>query len=56
MHVRKISNVETWPVRNEILRPGLPVSTCHFAEDELQDAVHFGAYEAERLTGVVSAF
>lgn len=54
--VRKISNVETWAVRGEILRPGKPLSACQFAEDRLAAAVHFSAYEADRQTGVVSAY
>jgi len=56
MSVRKVSHQDTWAVRNEILRPGLPVSTCQFAEDQLQGAVHFSFYDMGQQTGVVSAY
>jgi len=56
MNVRKVTNTDTWPIRNEVLRPGLPVSSCHFAEDKLPDAVHFSSFAGRQQTGVVSAY
>ena len=56
MNVKRISVEQTWPIRNEILRPGLPVSTCQFEEDKLSGATHFGSYLENDLTGIVSVY
>ncbi len=56
MNVCRISVEETWPVRNEILRPGLPLATCQFEEDSLPGATHFGSFAENELTGIVSVY
>lgn len=56
MNVKRISVEQTWPIRNEILRPGLPLESCQFEEDELADAMHFGSYLENELTGIVSVY
>ena len=56
MIVKKVSDQDTWAIRGEILRPGKPLSTCQFEEDQLAEAVHFTSVDANRQTGVVSAY
>lgn len=56
MNVRKISVEQTWPIRNKILRPGLPLASCQFEEDCLSSATHFGCFLADEMTGIVSVY
>jgi len=56
MKVKRISVEQTWPIRNEILRPGLPLEMCQFEEDKLPGATHFGSYLENDLTGIISAY
>lgn|SRR5690606_1125687 len=54
VQVRQISASETIPVRQPVLRKGLPVETCFFDGDELSTTVHFGVFEDENLVGVAT--
>lgn len=57
MNIREISSAETLPLRNEVLRPGKPVSECIFEGDDEPDTHHFAAIDnAGHIQGVVSAF
>ncbi len=52
--VRPVSTEETYPLRLKILRPGRPLNTAQFAEDER--ATHFGCFVSENLIGVATLF
>lgn len=52
--MREISAEETWPIRHEILRPGLPAETARFEGDHAPTTRHWGAFLGERLVGVAS--
>jgi GNAT superfamily N-acetyltransferase len=54
--IKKISAESTFSVRNPVLRPNLPVETCHFEGDNLPSTSHFGFFVAEKVTGIVSVF
>ena len=56
MEIKKIKAKDTYPVRNEVLRKGLPVETCHFNGDENTDTTHFGFYIENNLIGIISIF
>lgn len=60
MNIRSIKAEQTYALRQEILRPGLPLDACKFPEDHDQFTVHFGAYETEKsvskVLGIVSLF
>ena len=54
IHVRLIRAEETWPIRHEILRPGLPAETAHFDGDHAPVTRHWGAFLEGALVGVAS--
>lgn len=57
MRVVQVSAEQTLPLRNEVLRPGKPVSTCLFDGDERALTRHFGALDdQEQIVGIVSIF
>ena len=56
MEIKKISSLETYPVRHEVLRKGKPIETCQFKGDDDENTVHFGLYQNERLIGIISIF
>jgi predicted GNAT family N-acyltransferase len=52
--VKKVSASATYTVRNKVLRPGRPVSECHFSGDDEKDSFHLGVFKNEKLIGVAS--
>jgi GNAT superfamily N-acetyltransferase len=52
--VRLISAEVTWPIRHEILRPGLPPETARFDGDHAPDTRHWGASVDGKWVGVAS--
>jgi GNAT superfamily N-acetyltransferase len=54
IEVRFINGEETWPIRHEILRPGLPAETARFEGDHAPGTRHWGAYLDGELMGVAS--
>jgi GNAT superfamily N-acetyltransferase len=54
--VRLITAAETIPIRWPVLRAGLPREAAVFEGDEAPDALHFGAFRGDELTGVVSIY
>ena len=54
--VKKISALETYNVRQEVLRKGKPIETCYFEGDNLATTTHFGLFEDEKIIGVVSVY
>lgn len=53
MEIREISTEQTYPLRQKILRPGMPVSACQYPADS--EAVHFGVFEQGSLRSIVTA-
>lgn len=56
MEIKKISSVETYPVRNEVLRKGKPIETCQFKGDDDENTTHFGLSLENKLIGIISIF
>ncbi len=54
--IKQISSIETYPVRQPVLRPGKPVEECIFTGDDLITTAHFGIYENGSLAGIISVF
>ena len=54
--VKKITALETYTVRQAVLRKGKPIETCHFIGDDLPTTTHFGIFEEEKIIGVVSVY
>ena len=56
MEIKKISSLETYPVRHEVLRKGKPIETCQFKGDDDENTTHFGLYVEDKLVGIISIF
>ena len=56
MDVLRISASDTYEIRNLVLRPGLPVKTCHFDGDKDEQSFHLGAFVEKRLVSVASFY
>lgn len=49
-----ISSSDTYAVRNEVLRPGRPVTECHFSGDTAKGTFHLGIFKKDQIIGVAS--
>ena len=56
MEIKKISSLETYPVRHEVLRKGKPIETCQFKDDDEENTSHFGLLSKDKLVGIISVF
>lgn len=54
--IKEIPALETFSVRQPVLRPGKPIETCHFEGDNLESTKHFGLFSNEKLAGIASLF
>ncbi|TRX38746.1 GNAT family N-acetyltransferase [Flavobacterium sp. ZT3R18] len=55
-NIRKITALDTYPVRQAVLRKGKPLSTCLFDGDDLETTLHFGFFINTELTGIISLY
>lgn len=46
--------MDTYPIRQEILRPGKPLQEVHFQGDRDPSTVHLGAFLEEELLGIAT--
>lgn len=54
--IKEIPSQETYAVRQPVLRQGKPIESCIFEGDDLPTTHHFGLFESENLTGIISLF
>lgn len=55
--IKHISAIETYNVRQPVLRNGKPIESCVFDGDNLDTTFHLGIYDAtDKLIGVCSFF
>jgi GNAT superfamily N-acetyltransferase len=54
--VKKITYLDTFPVRSAVLRQGKPIETCFFLGDDDVKTIHFGLFLENSLIGVASLF
>lgn len=52
--VEEITAEQTRPLRRTILRPGQPPEAAVYPDDAAAGSVHFGAFKAAELVGIVS--
>ncbi len=52
--IRLITTEETYPLRQKILRAGLPLSECQFPGDYHQDAMHAGVVLDDQLVCIAT--
>jgi GNAT superfamily N-acetyltransferase len=51
-----INTSQTYLIRQEVLRKGKPIETCHFDGDTEKNTIHFGFFHHGHIVGVVSVF
>lgn len=56
MIVREIESSDTLSIRNQILRPGRPVTDCVFPGDEEDQNFHLGAFVDGKLVSIASFY
>ena len=56
MKVLRINASDTYEIRNQMLRPGLPIESCHFDGDDDEQTFHLGAFVENKLVSVASFF
>lgn len=56
LRIKTITPQQTHAVRQPVLRPGLPESSCIFPGDELATTTHLGIYDGDKLAGILSLF
>ena len=56
LEIKSISSSETYPIRHEVLRVGRPIESCKFDGDEQTETIHYGAFENNKLVGVISCY
>lgn len=52
--IKKISSLETYPVRHPVLRAGRPLEDCRFDHDDLETTFHLGLFLDNVLIGVAT--
>lgn len=52
--IQAVTARETFPVRHPVLRNGRPLEDCHFSGDELGTTFHLGAFEKDKIIGVIT--
>ncbi len=56
MEVKAISAEDTYNIRQEVLRPGYPIDSCHFDGDHDEQTFHLGAFVDGRLVSIASFY
>lgn len=54
IEIRNITALETYPVRQPVLRAGRPVEDCYFNGDHLETTLHLGAFMDNELVAVAT--
>jgi len=52
--IKSISVEQTYPLRNLVLRPGLPVESCHLDRDKDPQSFHLGFFKDNEIVGIIS--
>jgi GNAT superfamily N-acetyltransferase len=54
--IKKITATKALPIRHQILRKGEPIEKCMYPGDDFESTLHFGLFENEILSGIISVF
>lgn len=55
MEIKRLTAVETYPVRHPVLRPGRPIEDCFFMLDDHPSSLHLGLELGGSIVSVISA-
>lgn len=56
IRVRLAKVVEVYRLRSEVLKPGLPMSSCYYPEDDFDGVFHLVAEKDEGIIGIASFY
>ena len=56
IRIRLAEVEEVYPMRNEVLRPGQPISSCHYLEDDFDGVFHLVAEKDGDIVGIASFY
>ena len=56
LKILRVNTVDTFPIRNLILRPGKAIKKCQFTGDEHELTFHLGGFEEGKLVSVASFY
>lgn len=56
MIVKQIDAKDTYNIRQQVLRAGLPIETCYFDYDNDEYTFHLGAYVNDHLASIASFY
>lgn len=56
MKFKLLASRETLQLRQKVLRPGKPIESCYFENDNIESTQHLGAFFENELVGIISLF
>jgi predicted GNAT family N-acyltransferase len=56
MKVLRINASDTYQIRSQVLRPGQPIESTHFKDDDNDQSFHLGAFIDSKLVSVASFY
>ncbi|MGO3237747.1 MAG: GNAT family N-acetyltransferase [Psychroflexus halocasei] len=56
MKFKLLASQETLQLRQKVLRPGKPIESCYFENDNTENTQHLGAFFESKLVGIISLF
>jgi ribosomal protein S18 acetylase RimI-like enzyme len=54
--IQEITAINTYAIRQPVLRADKPIESCRFEGDELPSTHHFGCFVEDQLIGVISLY
>jgi ribosomal protein S18 acetylase RimI-like enzyme len=56
IEIKIIPFSETYSIRNLVLRPGKPLSSCYFEQDQALSTIHLGLYYKKEISAITSIY
>ncbi|PJX23256.1 MULTISPECIES: GNAT family N-acetyltransferase [Psychroflexus] len=56
MKFKLLASQEILQLRQKVLRPGKPIESCYFENDDIESTQHLGAFFEDKLVGIISLF
>jgi ribosomal protein S18 acetylase RimI-like enzyme len=56
IEIKFIKTIDTFPIRQSVLRPGKPLTECAFDGDNLDSTKHLGLFVNKEICGITSIY